>query len=275
MNYELLIMNYCKLSIIFAFCAFAMVSCAKNDSSPVSNGGASESGQGGSMARFAVQGNYLYTLDNSYVAKYDISQPASIENIIPKSAIAQYWVNGETVFVRDSLLYVGSSNGMYIMDLQTLMPLGQIEHFLSCDPVVVKDTLAYVTLNVSSNCRWGMQQSALQIYNVKNPRNPVFIRGYAMEAPQGLALRDSLLFVCDEGVKVYDARKPLAQLPRLSHIKNVDGYDVILEDTTLFLIGNTGFFQYAYHVTNADSTTDKIAVTLDLLSSIVPTKEKE
>jgi hypothetical protein len=216
------------------------------------------------MSRFAIVGSSLYTLNSPFVKQYDIG---SVEEIRPVNEGMIEFNDGETIFVRDSLLYVGSQSGMYIMNLKNLALLSFTSHFVSCDPVVALDTIAYVTLSTGYGCRRGI--SALQLYNVKNPFEPKLVKGYSMVNPRGLAIRDSLLFVCDDGLKIYYAKHPVDSLPRLTHVKNIDGYDIIARDTTLLLIGSDGFFQYRYGVTNADG---KTRISLDLLSSILAAK---
>ena len=265
----------------YIYCAFALplAACTRSNYNSVSAGGEASQGQGGSMARFAISGSYLYTLDNPYVIKYDISRPAAImyvnENSLGQGAV------GETLFAHDTLLYVGSRGGMYIMGLEYLQMLGTIHHFYSCDPVIVADTFAFVTLNAANACRWGNMSSELQIYSVKDPRSPHYIRSLRMTAPQGLAMRDSLLFVCDEGIRVYDARTPALQLPLLASVPKdnngiaIDAYDIILSsDSTAILIGATGLFQYAYTLAPADNSS-QMSLTMELLSSIVSKKAGE
>lgn len=252
-------MSY-RIILLFAASAFLLTSCGAEDSGASTSGESPESGQGGSMSRFAVVGNSLYTLDNPFVKKYDIGRPEEIrpvnEGMISSS-------DGETIFIRDSLLYVGSQSGMHILSLKNLEYLSSISHFVSCDPVVALDTFAYVTLSTGTSCSRGI--SALYLYSVKNPREPKFVKGMSMDNPRGLAIRDSLLFVCDDGLKIYYAKHPVDSLPRLKHLRGLDGYDVILRDTTLLLIGSDGFFQYSYRPYTEDG---RIEVDVDLLSSI-------
>jgi hypothetical protein len=219
------------------------------------------------MSRFAVVGNSLYTLNSPFIKKYDIGNPAEIRPV--NDGMLQF-NDGETIFVRDSLLYVGSQSGMYIMNLQNLVQLSFISHFVSCDPVVALDTFAYVTLSTGSTCSRGI--SALQLYDVKNPLEPKFLKGYSMLNPRGLAIRDSLLFVCDDGLKVFYAKHPIDSLPRLAHEKGMDGYDVIARDTTLLLIGSDGFYQYRYR---PSTVSGRLQVSLDVLSSILVVKPQK
>lgn len=212
------------------------------------------------MSRFAVVGSSLYTLNSPSIKKYDIGNPAKIRYL--NEGMIE-WDNGETIFVRDSLLYVGAQSGMYILSLDNLSLLSSISHFVSCDPVVALDTFAYVTLSTGTSCSRGI--SVLQLYNVKNPLEPKMVKGYSMYNPRGLAIRDSLLFVCDDGLKIFYAKHPVDSLPRLKHLKGLDGYDVILRDTTVLLIGDDGFYQYRYRPYTENG---RVEVDVELLSNI-------
>lgn len=213
------------------------------------------------MSRFAIAGSGLYTLNSPFIHKYDIG--SSDIRYINEGMIESN--DGETIFVRDSLLYVGSQSGMYILELENLKLLSSVSHFKSCDPVVALDTFAYVTLSTGTSCRWDITPS-LQLYSVKNPLAPKMVKGYSMYNPRGLAIRDSLLFVCDDGLKIYYAKHPADSLPRLKHLKGLDGYDVILRDTTMLLIGADGFYQYSYRPYTENG---RLEVEVNLLSSIL------
>jgi hypothetical protein len=253
---------------LFAACAVMLTSCTESGDSNTGGSESLELGQGGSMSRFAVVGNSLYTLNSPYIKKYDVGKPTEIR---PVNEGMLQLDDGETIFVRDSLLYVGSQSGMYIMNLQNLTNLSFVSHVVvSCDPVVSLDTFAYVTLSTGNSCSRGI--SALQIYNVKNPLDPKLVKGYSMDNPRGLAIRDSLLFICDDGLKIYYAKHPADSLPRLVHERNIDGYDVILRDTTLLLIGDDGFFQYSY---SPYFENNRLYVSFELLSSIETVKQKK
>jgi hypothetical protein len=255
--------------LLFAVSAFMLTSCGAQSDGGSSSSESVESGQGGSMSRFAIAGSNLYTLNSPAIYKFDISKPTEIR-YLNEGMIASD--DGETIFVRDSLLYIGSQSGMHILELQNLKRLSSISHFVSCDPVVVLDTFAYVTLSTGNTCRWNITPS-LMLYSVKNPLEPKEITGYTytMTNPRGLAIRDSLLFVCDDGLKIYYAKHPADSLPRLKHIADMDGYDVILRDTTILLIGDDGFYQYSYRPYTENG---RIEVEINLLSKILAQGKK-
>ena len=70
-------------------------------------------GQGGSLARFTLKGNYLYTVDDFGLNVFNVSNtsdPVKV-NSVPIG------FNIETLFGYKDYLYIGSQNGMFIYDL--------------------------------------------------------------------------------------------------------------------------------------------------------------
>jgi hypothetical protein len=120
-------------------------------------------------------------------------------------------------------------------------------HARSCDPVVVDDTLAYVTLRSGSRC--GGIQNLLDVVNIKDVYKPTTVASYFMTDPHGLGKSGDLLFICDgyAGLKVYDASDPKQILGHLIYTySNINAYDVIPIGKVLVLIGDDGLFQYNY-----------------------------
>lgn len=209
----------------------------------------SSSGQGGSMARFACVGNHLYVVDESYLQTFDISDSTKITQT---SRIQANWNNRiETIFPTDTLLFLGSTNGMYIFNLKdpaTPRYVYLYTHVVSCDPVVVKGKYAYVTLRTDFDagfCNRGVNQlEVIDLSKITDPRN---VGTYPMVNPRGLGIDGTRLFVCDGmDLLVLDATNPLA-LTTLKRIE-LDGtpYDVIARNGILTLSYSAGIKQYAY-----------------------------
>jgi hypothetical protein len=120
-------------------------------------------------------------------------------------------------------------------------------HVRSCDPVIVDDTLAYVTLRTGSTC--GGSINSLDIVNIKNTTSPAIVTSYAMTNPHGLGKDGNLLFICDgdAGLKVYDAADPKSISGHLLYnYSQINAYDVIPVGGVLFMIGSDGLYQYDY-----------------------------
>ncbi|MEQ8359752.1 MAG: hypothetical protein RH860_09720 [Cytophagales bacterium] len=249
--------------ILFIVLLISFISCDSGNTESVSpaaaNGSELPQGQGGSLARFAILSDHLYALNWNTLNTFDIrnaNDPQYISNV-------QIGTGIETIFIRqaDSTMFIGSQNGMHIYNAQDLRNpqfLSVYEHVWACDPVVANDKYAFVTLNSDQNfgCFRGVNQ--LEIVNIENLRNPFSEEVYPMTQPKGLGLHDTLLFVCDEGLKVFDFNTPQDLSEIANH--NISAFDVIPaigNYEILFVIGEEGLYQYQYR--NA---------TLELLSVI-------
>lgn len=238
-----------KINILFALSIWSFaVSCSKSDYAP---GGGSE-GQGGSMARFTISGDYMYTVDSEKLKTFDLSTPEHPAYLSGKDQKLGFDI--ETIFTVDTLLFIGSQNGMYIFDITNPgfpQELSRTQHITSCDPVVASGDYAYVTLN-SESVWCGRTSNLLLVYNISDPYHPTMV--YEMStlvAPRGLGVDGQKLFICDKGIKVFDLANP--ERPRwyddLSHIpeaSGIDSYDVIPVNGLLLVTGADGLYQFDY-----------------------------
>ncbi|NJK98634.1 MAG: hypothetical protein HC905_30275 [Bacteroidales bacterium] len=179
-----------------------LVSCDKADSGTSSD---SSSGKGGSMARFTISKNYLYTVDQQKLNVFNLIEPE--KPVFVKNLQAGF--NIETIFAHNNTLYLGSEWGMYMYDItipESPEYISNYQHIYSCDPVVANDTVAYVTLRTESFC--GRNTNELQIVNIKNKKSPFFVSRVLMTKPMGLGLDGNTLFVCDNGLKVFSLTDP-------------------------------------------------------------------
>jgi hypothetical protein len=215
-------------------------------SSSVSNG---NTGVGGSFARFTVVNEYLYVVDQSSLKSYLVSAP---ENPILKHTNQLGW-GIETIFPYKDKLFIGSNSGMYIFDNskpETPYLQSIFEHARACDPVVVNDNTAYVTLRDGSECLGYINQ--LDVIDITNVLNPRLIKSYPMQNPHGLSVSDKNLFLAEgiHGFKVLDVKDP-KNVKQISAVTSIHSYDMIsLNNDILFMIGDDGF--YLYDVSNVE-----------------------
>lgn len=220
---------------------FLLSGCENGDSASPGSADGAITGQGGSMARFAVVGDYLYTVDNTSLNLFDVSNPTDPQ---PGNEVALTF-GVETIFPYGNKLFIGTQTGMQIYDIaDPALPkyVSHYEHIVSCDPVVTDGQYAYVTLSSGTACRQAINQ--LQIIDIQNIASPTLVQQYGMTNPKGLGIDNNLLFVCDDGLKVYDATDVMNL--QLKHHFDVKAYDVIPVDGRLLLIGSDGFYQYQY-----------------------------
>ena len=235
------------LIIIATLTIISLNSCDKH-SSDVGYGGGPEgtTGKGGSMAKFTIANDHLFLINEKQLLVYDIKtseNPVQVNKLDVDFGI-------ETVFSLHNKLFVGSINGVYIYDIsdpQGIIFLSHYEHITSCDPVVANDSLAFVTLNSQSTCRWQTGANRLDILDISNIVNPELLVSKQLQDPKGLAVEGNYLFVCNGaiGLSVYDISN-INQLDMVSGIVGIDAYDVILHNDILILVGKDGLFQYNY-----------------------------
>ncbi|MHA6248757.1 LVIVD repeat-containing protein [Pontibacter sp. CAU 1760] len=234
--------NRTNLLVLLVLAAFVLTACPDGGSSPStdsSSGGTQ--GQGGSMARFAVSGDYLYTVDQQSLNLFDISDPADPQ----KRHRLPLQTGVETIFPFQDKLFIGTMRGMYILSIEhpeTPEVLSLYEHVTSCDPVVTDGRYAYVTLRTGNTCTTAVNQ--LDIVDIEDFRAPFLAKPYPMTNPIGLGIDGGLLFVCDDGLKVYDATDVMNL--KLKHHFQINAYDVIPDNGQLLVVGSDGLYQYNY-----------------------------
>jgi len=204
-------------------------------------------GVGGSMARFITYDDYLYALESSWMLKS--INIADTDNLVVEKELS-LWGNVETVFIADAYLYVGTSDGMHILDL--LNPaspnlLSTYQHITACDPVVIEGDRAYVTLRSGNTC--GGTQDLLEVIDIADKYDPKLRYSFSMTDPYGLGIDQGTLFVCEGefGLKVYDATYESSITSHLiASFPGINAYDVIPLEDFLFMIGEDGFYIYDY-----------------------------
>lgn len=203
-------------------------------------------GSGGSMARFAIVNDVLYTVGSYRMNVFDIYNSGSPVSL---SAIEIGW-GIETVFPYKNNLFIGAQNGMHIFNVsEPASPqyVSTFAHVNSCDPVVVNDSLAFVTLRSGNACQGFSNE--LDIIDIKNLNNPVLLTTYSMISPYGLGLDGSSLFVCEgtNGLKIFNASDIYNLNNHLvKFYTDIHAYDVIPFNKNLIMIGDDGLYQFDY-----------------------------
>ncbi len=205
----------------------------------------SSTGQGGSLACFAIQGDILYTVSERNLFVFDISNDSKPELFNKIDLVSS---DVETIFAKDSMLFLGTASGMLIYNIsdpKQPVYISRYDHIVSCDPVVVNDSLAFVTLHSSSgNSRCWNNVNELHIVDITDFENPQQIASYQMSYPLGLGLKGDTLFLCDQGLKVYDVSNPLDI--QLLNTFSITANDVIVLDDILLVIGSNALYEYKF-----------------------------
>lgn len=210
-------------------------------------------GQGGSLARFKIVNDFLYAVDSHNINIFninDLENPEAMGGVFAGFDI-------ETIFNRGDHLFLGSMRGMYIYDISSPSSpqfVSEFQHGTACDPVVVDNEYAYITLRAGNFC--GALDSSLQIVDIKDLYHPELVKSYPMDNPYGLGIKNNLIFICDgsSGLKVYN-KTDIENLVMVDHFKDINTFDVIPLEERLLMIGDRELFQYKY----ADNGIDLIS----------------
>lgn len=227
--------------IFFLFLPVAIAAFTACSISEKGDIGSDTSGQGGSLARFTVKGDYLYTVDVSTLHTFSLANKEKPEK--KDDDYLNFYT--ETIFPYGDHLLLGTDNGMYVYNLTN--PANPafssfFNHITSCDPVVAENGYAYLTLN-SSNQRCFRGLNLLQIVDIHNLENPMYKSGFDLSSPLGLDIHNDTLYVCDKGLKILDVSNKLT--PQLIYyFDDIQAADVIYNKGLLIVTGNQGVVQY-------------------------------
>jgi hypothetical protein len=215
-------------------------------------------GMGGSMARFAIAKDHLYSVSYSMLSSYNINIPYEPKLTNSK----QVGWNIETIFPFQDKLFIGSTSGMFIYNINdasnpTLM--SQFSHVRSCDPVIADEKYAYVTLRSGTACQGFTNQ--LEVLDITNLSQPSLLKTYPMTNPHGLSKDDNVLFICDgkDGLKVYNA-SDANNLQLKKTIGGIETFDVIAFNGIAIVVANDGLYQFDYTDSNNIRQISKITI---------------
>jgi hypothetical protein len=228
-------------NLLILLCVVSLYSCQKDAASPASP----QTGKGGSITRFTIAKNYLYVVTNHFLSVYSLSSPAKPEKVHTSNLTYDI----ETIYPYNNYLFLGTRTGLYIYSIDTASAprlVGEAKHARSCDPVVVNDSVAFVTLKSSGGC--GPAQAGLYIHDITDINNPVLKNTIPLPDPTGLGIQDSVLYVCcgSAGMKVFNIKDPY--LPTLISTQTDGNYlDVIPYNGILICNTTTGIILYDIH----------------------------
>jgi hypothetical protein len=229
----------------------------------------SSSGKGGSMARFTLLNDYLYTVGINDLSLFNVQAAANPTFV--KSIRLDWGV--ETIFPYEQKLFIGTNTGMHIFnaaDPANPVKLSTYAHVFACDPVVVQGKYAYVTLRAGTGCRQATNQ--LEVLDIEDPTKPKQVAVFPMQNPHGLSVSGNNLFLCegDFGLKSFNiSDKSKIGNNLLQHLKSIKSYDVIAGPKSLIVTGDDGVYQFNYQNTSKLNQLSKIKIQNPLNSSFL------
>ncbi|UBM59946.1 hypothetical protein LAG90_04695 [Marinilongibacter aquaticus] len=201
----------------------------------------SETGRGGSLARFTVMNGYLYAVKAHELLVFDLSEESTdLVNRISLDAFA------ETIFPFKGNLLLGTQTGMWVYDVslpESPTFISKYEHILSCDPVVADGDFAFTTLRSGTACRNGVNR--LDVLNIGSLLDPYLVRSYSLLNPFGLAVKGNRLYVGedDRGLRIFDLSDP-ENMQTVRRDFNINARDIIPLENSLLITASNGISQY-------------------------------
>ena len=203
--------------------------------------------QGGSTSRFAVQGHYLYAVQQDSMSLYNIADPAhpAYLNNIPLG------FSVETIYPYQQYLFIGAPQGVLIYDASDPgqpVFLSQFSHVFACDPVVAQGHYAYATLRSGSLCMVNGSLNQLLVIDISNLKYPQLLRQVSMTNPGGLAVNGNDLIVTDGagGIRFLNLKDP--EHPEIVHTLEAPkaASDVMMVGQVAIVVADDGVYQYNY-----------------------------
>jgi hypothetical protein len=201
-------------------------------------------GKAGSMARFSLMNDRLYTVSHSDLKVFNITNASS--PVYVKQVNAGW--NIETIYPFRNNLFIGSMSGMFIFSVtnpDNPVKTGQFLHATACDPVIADDSYAYVTLRSGSFCQGFANQ--MDVINVSNLASPSLVKSYQFTNPRGLSKDGNYIFLCDgtDGLKILN----VANANNITNVKTIPGietYDVIAFNSIAVTVAKDGLYLIDY-----------------------------
>lgn len=228
-----------RISNIFII-IILLFSCNEKDSANFSGGA---SGINGSTSAFTIVKDYLYVLDGQDLQVWSLSSPAQPTLVTVLQTVSSA---PETLFGADSLLLVGTRNGILFYSLSNpAQPtwLSTYAHIVSCDPVVAQGNYAYATLRTGSPCQRGV--NLFEVIDFSNIYFPTSVKTLNMNSPKGLAVSGNYAYICEnQGVQVVDVSNPAISMDKLNLFGTFLANDIIFINNKLIITANDGIYQY-------------------------------
>ncbi|MDB5191692.1 MAG: hypothetical protein JWQ96_1255 [Segetibacter sp.] len=224
-----------KTSLLLLIISVLFFQCSKDSgSSSEATAVGGETGAGGSMARFAIVGNYLYTVDHQKLRVYEITNAA--EPVLKNTV--NIGIEIETIYPFKDKLFIGSTTAVHILSISDPVKPEKLSTAISpqvmrrCDPVVAKDNVAYATLRTNGFC--GGVQSILAVYDITDVTKPISKNSINVTEPYGLGYSGNVLYVCDkfQGLMLYNITQPY-QPTFIKSLRDGSYIDVICYQNTM------------------------------------------
>lgn len=183
--------------------------------------------QKGTLNKIAVSNDHIYVIGLDQLYTFGNSS-----NEMTKFSTPTYLQQGlETIYPENNKLFIGTLNSMIILDLSTPSSPdreGTYFHPTSCDPVLPKGEVAYLTLRTEDFGGCSGDENALHVIDITNTNSPQIQEQINMESPYGMQLINNYLFVGQgkNGLTIFDASNPL-NIQEVTSKPSIEVYDIM------------------------------------------------
>ena len=221
-----------------------------HEKSDASTGGILPSGSSSSISRFTLKEDRLYAVTETDLITFSIADVHTITEVNRIQISHERSI--ETIYPMQQYLFLGAVTGMYVYDISNPdrpSYISQLNHAISCDPVVSQGNTAYVTLSsFGRNCNTG--ENRLEVIDISDIQNPTVLQRYALDTPGALAIDTNTLFVVvdtegERNIKVLDVSTSENIQVRTTLI-DARFRDILVSQKRLYALAEDGLYIYDY-----------------------------
>lgn len=210
----------------------------------------------GTLNKIAISNDHIYVIGNNKLFTFH-----NTANQLSKIDMLNIYSNMETIYPQDDKLFIGTQNSMIIVDIENpASPKRESSYFhpTSCDPVLPKGDVAYLTLRTADFSGCNGDENSLHVIDISNTDSPTVHEQITMHSPYGMNIINNYLFVGEgqNGLTIFDATNP-TNLVKVTTKSNLEVYDIMVHPSNPNIILTTnenGLAQFEINFNTLDIT---------------------
>lgn len=194
---------------------------------------------------FSIYNDLLYTVVKDTMRIFNLYTNENKLESKPINTIAIGW-NAKAIFNYNMYLYANTPSGLIRYSLENpIYPqyIDRISDISGNYDLIIEDNFIFASIRKNQVEVTDSNSGKLVIMDLHNPKSP--LATYQMKNPRGITLTKQYLFICDNGLKIYD-RENLANIRLLATYNDINGYHIFMYAKYLMVITTDGLYQYDY-----------------------------
>jgi len=206
----------------------------------------------GTLNKITIANGHAYVVGDQTLYTFQ-------DDLTDLSYLGTSWLSSgvETIYPENNNLYIGTQNSMIIMDASnpaTPQHISEYWHETSCDPVLPRGDIAYLTLRTADFSGCSGDENTLEVIDISNPSSPAMIMEVEMTSPYGMGLIGDYLFVAEgaNGLSIFNITDEDNPILVVNH-PGVEVFDVMPHPTDpnrVLTTGYAGLEQYSIDFTD-------------------------